>query len=97
MHAQILLSGHTIYRGDNMKLIDKAVEINLRLKINTYTASDIIRYMCPMELGIITTCENEKGFKGYNTCKSCWNKEYKECSKEFNEDNNEIQEGRSTI
>ena len=61
-----------------MKLIDLALKNYIELKIKTYTRSDIIRYMCPMELGIITTCENENGVPGYEGCKNCWNREFPE-------------------
>ncbi len=60
-----------------MKLIDKAVASGHQLIKIGYTKTDIIRNMCPFELGLDEFApENEYCAFGYEGCKLCWNREY---------------------
>jgi hypothetical protein len=60
-----------------MKIIDMALENIMQFPPDMYSKMDIMKFMCPVELGLAEfDCNNEQGNRGLDGCINCWNREY---------------------
>lgn len=60
-----------------MTMIEKITSSINRLSLIGYSETDIIKNMCPVELGLADiVCINETGDLGLEGCQKCWHQEY---------------------
>ena len=58
-------------------MIEKITSSSNRLSSIGYSEADIIKNMCPIELGINNVkCNNENENHGYEGCQKCWYQEF---------------------
>jgi hypothetical protein len=62
-----------------MTIIEKITASSDKLSLIGYSETDIIKNMCPFELGIgELICNNENENLGFEGCQRCWYQEYKD-------------------
>jgi hypothetical protein len=59
-----------------MRLIERVISSISNSKAIGYSEADVIRNMCPLELGFIDVdCKDDAGNFGLEGCFECWNRE----------------------
>lgn len=60
-----------------MTILEQITGSITKLSFSGYSEADIIKNMCPFELGIPDIiCNNENENLGFEGCQKCWHQEY---------------------